>query len=220
MDNTLINVAELTEEQLQHLEAQIEAKKQAKKREIEKAEIKWQKDVDDLVNFNCIKFQQMSEKLRKLKHTTIAQANELYERMFTIRGKEIKEQKSFSFKNTEGDLQIEVSRPDRIELSPQADVHITAIKEIFKAKYGKLNQGMYNIIDTLLSRNGQGDYDPKMLAKVRKHIYEQNSQELVNEFEALTQCQVITGSALYVRASALNKETQKWESINLQFSSL
>jgi hypothetical protein len=208
------DLSQLTEEQL---EAALMAKRNAKKNEQQKIEKAFQKEKEDFLFASVMKFIALSHELSELKNFTITTANKLYSDMFEIQGKEPKEVNTFSLKTDK--FKVTVDRQERFEFTEEAAVHIQAIKDILREKFQDRNKGFYNFLESVLMRNSKGDLDPKLLAKGRKQVNEIGDTALIAEFEKLSNCQRVVGSALYCRAYKID-ERGKWQDINVQFSSL
>jgi len=199
-------------------EMEIRGKKQKAARIAARA--KFEADNDDFLLHTSRKFLQLRGELRELKAYTLAEANHLYERMYTMNDKTPRETKSFTLKNKADTVKLTVDRQERFEFTGEAMVHINAIKEIFKEKFAKRNRGLYEILDGLLIKGSKGEYDPKLLAKARSQVRKLGDEILINEFDKLDDCQRVTGTALYCRLYVKNITTKKWEDVSLQFSAL
>lgn len=201
------------------LQAEIERRAKAEKQARSKARKEFITDKDNFLTFASGKFQQLQNELKELKASTIKDANNLYNRMYEMEGKEPKEVKSFTMKNEADSIKITVDRQERIEFNENATVHIEAIKEIFRDKFENRNKGMYNLLDSLLIKGNKGDYDPRLLAKARRAIKDLGDEKLIDEFRKLEECQRVVGSALYCRCY-VRDDQQKWTDVSLQFSAL
>jgi hypothetical protein len=207
---------ELTE---QELEALLTKKREEKKKALAEEKKKYQQDKDALLKKTAETFLELQDIMRGLKAETIRDSNELYERMYKIEGKDPKENKSFTLKDSADSIKVTVERQERFEFNDEAIVHINAIKDIFKEKFAKRNQGLYEILDGLLIKGSNGEYDPQLLAKARNQVRKLGDEALINEFDKLDDCQKVTGSALYCRLHVRNAN-KRWEDVSLQFSSL
>lgn len=176
-------------------------------------------DKNDYCHHTASKFRQLQAELKSLKEYTIVEANKLYDRMYQINGKEPKPTNSFSLKNSQDNVKVTVDRQERFEFTEEAMVHISAIKEIFKEKFAQRNKGLYEILDGLLIKGKQGEYDPKLLAKARQQIRKLGDENLIAEFDKLDGCQRVTGTAMYCRLY-IKDDRNKWQDVSLQFSSL
>ncbi len=215
MSNT-IHANELTEAELETLLAE---RRKSKKEALTAEKNKHEADKNNFVQHSGSKFRQLQAELKELKEYTIAEANKLFERMYTIEGKEPKETKSFSLKNTDDTIKVTVDRQERFEFTDDAIVHINAIKDIFKEKFAQRNKGLYEILDGLLIKGSKGEYDPKLLAKARSQVRKLGDENLIAEFDKLDDCQRVSGTALYCRIY-MRDEKQRYQDVSLQFSSL
>jgi len=136
-----------------------------------------------------------------------------------VQGKEPKEQKSITQKSECGNFKVVAERQDRMEFTDEAQVHIEAIQDFLKSKFETRNKGLYNFLDSILMKNGKGDYDPKLLAKSKREATKLGYEELISHLDKLQDCQVVTGTAMYCRAY-YKDEKGKWKDIVMQFSSL
>ncbi|MFC5049208.1 DUF3164 family protein [Rubritalea spongiae] len=211
-----INLNDLTEEQLT---AALEQKRKAKESKAAEVKKQYRKNKEVFCETTAQKFDELHKLLKSLKEATCSSANELYERMYEIAGKEPKPTKSFTLKNEADTIKVVIDRQERFEFTPEAIVHINAIRDIFKAKFSERNKAMYSILDGLLVKNSKMEYDPKLLAKARRQVRDLGDTELINEFDKLDECQHVTGSALYCRLYRRSGDG-KWQDISLQFSAL
>lgn len=211
-----IDLSTLTAEELQ---AEIERRKTAE----QDAKIKEKKAFDSnkeaFLTHTSGKFNQLQAELRQLKDFTISKANELYEQMYRMEGKEPREVQSFQMKNKADTIKVVVDRQQILEFNENAEVHINAIKDIFQAKFESRNKSMYGYINDILIKNSKGDYDPRLITKVRQRASEEGHADILAELEKLEACRRVTGTALYCRCYIRN-DKKKWQDITLQFSAL
>ena len=139
--------------------------------------------------------------------------------MFEINGKEPKNQKSISLKSECGKYKVTAVRQEKFEFTDEAIVHIAAIKDFLKSKFENRNKGLYELLDSILMKNGKGDYDPKLLAKARRKVISLGYDELTDHFTKLQDCLTVTGTALYCHAFKKD-DNDKWKNIVIQFSNL
>ncbi len=211
-----IDLSALTADELQ---AELARRKQAEADNYEKGKKQFRADKDSFTLHAASKFKQIQKEMLELKEYTIREANKLYDRMYTIEGKEPKETKAFSLKNEEDTVKVTVDRQERFEFTEEATVHINAIKDIFREKFEARHKGMYNLLDGLLIKGTKGEYDPKLLAKARKQVRELGDDNLIEEFDKLENCQRVVGTSLYCRLY-VRDEKKRWRDVSLQFSSL
>ncbi|WP_271783897.1 hypothetical protein [Aquimarina algiphila] len=212
-------VTDITKMTPKEIEAYLEEQKSIQKKEKEKAYHKFTDERDSFINYTVDQFSKIHRELKTLKEVAITKANEYYDRMYALKDKKPKEVKSFQLVDKANKFKITIERAERFKFTEEATVHIHSIKDIFKSKFESRHKGFYSVLDGILMRNSKGEYDAKLLAKARQQIKKLGDTELIKEFEALEQCQIVESASTYVRAYAKN-QNGKWEDINVQFSSL
>ena len=213
---TTLNIADLTEEQLA---AALKQKKQQREAENAGATKEYHKKREHFCKSVAKEFHKLHAELSILKNGTCQVAQELYDQMYILDGKEPKPSKSYTIKNQDDTIKIVIDRQDRLEFTDKAIVHINEIRDIFKEKFGSRNKAMYSILDGLLIKNSKNEYDPKLLAKARRQVRELGDENLIAEFDKLDECQHVTGTSQYCRAY-FRDDDGKWKDISLQFSAL
>lgn len=211
-----IDLANLTEAELQ---AELKKRKKLREQASKEKERQLKEDRESLINNVVSAFSTYHDELKAMKGEVIHESKELYHRMYAIHGKEPRDVKEFTLVNEKQDKKLMVQTQERMTFTDEAKIAIDAIKDFFKRKFASRSKAIYNILDTLLMKNGKGDYDPKLLTKLRKQVAEINDHELNEAFELLEKSQVVVGSATYLRAYRKD-EHGKWKDIVLQFSSL
>jgi len=219
MTKTKEKTKELSAMSNEELMAELERRKKAERTAYEKAKKEFTKNKEAFLKKSVVEFQAVQEQMNELKTYTITKANELYEQMYRMEGKEVREVQSFTMKDEKDRYKVVVDRQDILEFNENAEVHINDIKEIFKNKFETRNKAMYGYLNDLLVKNGKGDYDPKLITKVRKRAVEYGHTEILQELEKLEQCRRVSGTALYCRCYVRDKN-KKWRDITLQFSAL
>lgn len=171
------------------------------------------------INDTVAEFKDLRERLTRIKQIAITNGNKLNVEMFKVFGREPKKQKQFSLTNAKKTKKITVENAESFGFSDESVVAIDAIKDFFKTKFEGRSKLVYNLLDTLLIKNGKGDYDAKLLTKLRTQVKEINDPVLNDAYELLVNSQVVTGTALYLRAYEKD-ENGKMKDIVIQFSSL
>lgn len=215
----VIDVSQMTDAQVEEFERKLAERRKATESQKKKIKAAFENEKEQFVIETVEQFQAANELLTELKKVTLEHANRLFAQMFEINGKEAKSQNSFTFKSKDGRMKITVEKQERFEFTTEAIVHITAIRDIFREKFQGRNKGFYNLLDGILMKNTKGDYDAKLLTRARRQVNELGDEQLIAEFDKLVDCQQVTGSAMYCRAHILD-DKDKWQDINVQFSSL
>lgn len=175
------------------------------------------KDKESFLNEVSMRFKDAQGILETLKTETILHSENFNSLKYELDGKSVKEAKSFELKNDQ--IKIIVETQDRFDFNDEAVVHINAIKDIFRAKFENRNKGFYNLLDSILMKNGKGDYDAKLLTKARRQVRELGDEALMSEFDKLNDCLIVVGSAKYCRVYTKD-DKNRWKDVSLNFSSL
>jgi len=208
---------ELTLEELQSLLA----KKQKEQKLEQKQKINaYYRDRDAFIGDTVKEFKELQKHLKQLKYTSIEKGTELYNKVFSLHEKELPaDRKTISLQNDSKTQKIVIDRQEKMAFTEEADVAITGIKDFFRNKFAGRSKTVYSLLDTILSKNKAGDYDPRLLAKLRKEVNEINDSELTSNFTLLENSQTVVGASLYLRAYEKDSNG-KWKDIVVQFSTL
>lgn len=205
-----------TVEELRKQLAEAEAKEnQAKRRQ----EAKYQAEKEAFVNDTVKDFEELNEALIEFKKETFDEAERLQKTMFDLFKVEQKDSKSFSITNENKTRKLTFSKGEVFAFNETAEAGIELLHEVLKNKFEKRNKTMYKIIEKLLSKTKEGDYDPKMLVKLRKFEEDINDPNFSKALDILNNAQEVNSTSKYVRAYNKN-ENGKWVDITLQFSAL
>ncbi|TDL99599.1 MAG: hypothetical protein C4K58_06825 [Flavobacteriaceae bacterium] len=109
-------------------------------------------------------------------------------------------------------------RKERLKSLPKK-VGIEEIRKFFKTKFESRGKAAYALLDAILSKNNAGDYDPKLLVKLRGQVREINDETLTKAFEQVEESLVVVGTSTYVRVYKKDN-LNKWKDISLNFSAL
>ncbi len=208
-----------TEEKKQKLKeelAQLEAEEKAEKAAAKK---KHEANKTSFLIKTINGFKEANRLLKSLKDESIIDANKFYREMYALHGKEPKEQKNITVESECGKYKVVVESKEKLEFTPEAQVHIDAVREIIQKKFESRNKGMFSFMDSILMRNTKGEYDPKLLSKAKRKARELGYEDMIVELDKLQDCQIANGTATYCRAY---ERTEKggWSHINIQFSTL
>ncbi|SDE73436.1 DUF3164 family protein [Riemerella columbipharyngis] len=210
-------IAELSSAELE----QVMAHKRAEERKaLDTAREAYQQDKEAYIGQLLDAFKEQAETLKKIKGIAINEGLALNNRIYEINGKTPKEdQKTFTIKNEDDTARVVIDRQERFEFTEEAQVHITAIKDLFKEKFEQRNKGFYALLDSILMRNSKGDYDAKLLTKARLQVRKIGDEALISEFDKLQDCMRVVGTSTYIRVYERD-ENKKWRDISLNFSSI
>lgn len=197
-------------------------KKQAEERkEAERLRREYERDRNALVTGMVQRIQEAGEGLRAIKAESISQLMELQQRSYTALGRAPQEElpNSFTVLSEDGSMKLVMERKYKGILDETALVAIDMIKSVLKDKFEARNKSAYKIIDTLLKKNKQGDYDETALARLRKLEEEVANPRFSEAMVILARSYRPTTSQLYVRAYQLDK-TGRWDQVDIQFSKM
>lgn len=201
------------------LKAELERREKAEKAKTQAEQKAYDKDNEDFIIHSISKAQQLHTELSEFKDVTIREANNLYHRMYELQGKEPKEVKQFSRISKCGTMKVTVDMQERFMFTDEAEVHLSAIQDIFKNKFQDRNKGFYNFFEKVMMRNTKGEFDPKLLYKAKKEARELGEQSIIDELSKLDECQRVIGTSLYCRFYVKDSKN-KWKDVSLNFSSL
>lgn len=203
------------------LKAALAKKEAEEKAEREKAIATYERDRDQLVTSTVKQMRQAADLLSKLKRDAVGKAMELQERTYTVLGKKRKEKAvdSFSLMSKDGQLKLVMDRQYKGEYDETADVAIAEIKEVLRDKFEGRNKALYRILDSVLLKNNKGDYDERLVAKLRKHEADVADDRFSKALDVLSKAYRPTTSQTYIRAYELG-ENGRWNDISLAFSSM
>lgn len=211
MKQQQLSVEELRQ-QLKEAEAQEKKEQNARKKAYE---TKRNSYVETIVKV----FEELAPKLKELKGSALQEGNLLNKEMYEVYGKEVKNHKSITLKNTTDTMKVEITHQDKFSFDETAQVHIDTIKDVLEKKFAKVNKTMYKALTVLLQRNKQGDWNASNVLKLRQVAEEINDVTLTDAVKQLLLSAQFSGTSDYVRAYKRNKEG-KYESIVIQFSTL
>lgn len=211
---------DLTKVSVEELEKVLNQRKQEEKEATEKAQKNYKKKVDAFVKTKVAQMADLSAKMKALKMEILQRGNDLHEEMYEVYGKQPKELKEFSLISEDGMHKLTLQRTERQALDETAEVAISIIKEVFKAKFEARNKGMYEIIDGLLMKNQKGDYDERLVAKLRKYESTVDDKEFSNALDELSKAYYTCGTSTYARAYNKDAKNNKWVYVEMQFSSI
>lgn len=204
---------------LQELEAVLDQKRREEKASAEKAQSDYKKKRDSFIKTAVASFCELSAALRQLKMKTLQRGHELHDEMFEVFEGKARPIKEFSMITEDGNYKLVIQKQERQALDETAEVAIGTIKEVFKQKFEARNKSMYNILDGLLIKNQKGDYDERLVAKLRKYESEIDDKDFSRALDDLSKAYYTSGSSTYCRAYRKNPQTGKWQDIPMQFSS-
>lgn len=213
-ETAAVNINELSAAEL---EALLKKKRADEEKEQNAKLKKYEEDKERFLRHVADLFVGKREELQKLKEYAIDEAEHFNAQKYILEDKPVREAKSFELKND--DIKVVVEIQERFGFNDKAEVHISAIRDIFKNKFEARSKSFYKLLDSILMRNTKGDYDAKLLTKATNQVREIGDEKLISEFDKLRDCLIVTGSAKYVRLY-VRDHRGRWDDVSLQFSAL
>jgi hypothetical protein len=210
----------ITEMTSQELEAFLAQKKKAEKAEQRRKEREYEAEKNAFVEEAVKKAQSFHNSLTNFKQYLLGEGNALHQQMYQVYNKEPKSLKTFTLQNEAGTMKLELQSADKQGFDETAEVAIKQIKDILEKKFSARNKAMYQIIDDILSTNAAGDYDPKLVNRLRKHEDKVDDPAFSEALDILGNSYKVEGTAMYCRFYVRTSPEQPWKLISLQFSAL
>jgi hypothetical protein len=204
----------------QQIEVLLKNKKNEERQAQGKKERIYEAKKDQFIRLGIGTMLELSERMIELKKEVLTRGNDLHDEMYEIYGKEPKELNQFSLDSKDGKYRLTVERAERQALDEKAIVHIQTIKEVLFKRFADRNKLMYGIINDLLVKNNKGEYDERMVAKLRAREHEVNDADFSNALDELAKCYYTYGSSTYARGYKLDEQSKKWVAIPMQFSAM
>lgn len=207
-------------EEIKQLEAKLAKLRQEEDKKIQKQRAEYENKKADFLNQTINAFKACNRELTTLKNRAFADGAIINNLMYSLYNmKKNDAQKTFKIENEEKTQKVVIERAERLVFTEEAKVGIDLMRSTLKKKFASRNQSMYQIIDKLLSKNAKGDYDPKMVVKLKSFEKQVSDPNFTKAIDILTQSLTVDSTALYVRAYEKN-DKGSYEDISLQFSSL
>lgn len=208
-----------TEMTAKELEALLAEKKKAERQAKEKRQREYIKSRDIFIASIVAEMMDLSMQMTVLKKRALTVGNEMHDLLYEVFEREPKELKTFTIVNEANNKKLEIQSADRQMLDESADVAIAEIKDILREKFAARNKTVYNMLDAVMMKNNKGDYDERLVAKLRKWESEINDERFSDALDLLSKAYYITGTSMYVRGYVKNERNQ-WQLVNMQFSSI
>ncbi len=199
------------------------AREQRKKEEAERIERRRQYDTlrDSYIDTVFGKMAEYSERLREFKEESVRLGLELHDKMYEAYGRDKPEGiDHYSLVSADGTRKVTIERQWRCEYDETSTVAIGTIRQVLREKFEGRNKGMYGIIDGILMKNNKGDYDERLVARLRKHESAVDDARFSEALDILAKAYKPTTSQTYIRAYAKDPTTGKWLDLPMNWSSM
>lgn len=166
------------------------------------------------------KMEELSAQLRDFKGESVKLGIELHTKMYQTLGREPKDGiDSYTLTSADGLRRVSIERQWRCEYDETSTVAIDTIKAVLRDKFEGRNKSMYRIIDDILSKNGTGDYDERLVARLRKHEEAVDDKRFSEALDILAKAYKPTTSQMYIRAYR-REPGGKWRDVVMNWSAM
>lgn len=217
MSTETIDLSKLSKEQLK---AALKEREQLERNEQIARERAYEKEKETFIEMTVKTFIDLNAKLSDFKTDVLKSGKQLHKQMYDVYNKEEKQLKSFSLTNEAGTMKLEFQSQERQAYNETADVAVGEIKKILREKFAKRNKVVYNMLESILMKNKKGEFDERMVSKLRAQEQDVNLPEFSEALDILSKSFVPIGTSLYVRAYIRETPEDKWNDVHLQFSAL
>jgi hypothetical protein len=198
----------------------LKEKKAAEKAEKGKARKEYDTIRDNYIDTVFGKMEELSKVLREFKEESVSLGIELHAKMYEVLGREPKDGiDNYTLTSADGLKRVSIERQWRCEYDETSSVAIETIRDILREKFEGRNKGMYGIIDGILMKNGKGDYDERLVAKLRKHEEAVGDPRFSEALDTLAKAYRPTTSQTYIRAYRKDGHG-KWVDMVMNWSSM
>lgn len=215
--------ADMSADELRKILAQKEAEETRLKEVIERKKA-YEQNRDKHLQKLHLKFSKLHHELKALKAEALEAGNELYTEMMKVYGKEGEKPNTFTLENELGTIKLEIENQERLAFDETITAGITMIKEVIGKLSRKTDSFTHNALMSTLVKNKKGDFDPKIVAKLKSDAQyiknEDHKAEFMEGLQIIQDAQYVSDTARYVRMYEREPETEKFEVIQMQFSTL
>jgi hypothetical protein len=174
---------------------------------------------DEFIASVFSKFEAVQAELGAFKAEAVKLGLELHDKMYEAYGREKREGiDHYTLTSDDGTKKVVIQRDWLCRYDETVEVGIGMIKEVVRDKFEPRNKGMYAVIDGLLLKGNEGDYDERMVAKLRKHADAfDNDPRFFEALDIITRAYKPVESRLYLRVYR-KTEAGAWEDISVNWS--
>lgn len=203
------------------LEAELKKRKKREKTEKEVKRSEYERLRDEYLETTLGKMEELGGQLRAFKEDSVKLGLDLHEKMLDVFDRKKKENvDNYTLTNQAGTIRIQIERNWMCEYDETGQVAIDTIREVLREKFEPRNKGMYAIIDGILMKNNKGEYDERLVARLRKHEEAVGDPRFSEALDILARSYRPTHSRTYIRAYRRPKADGKWQEVPMNWSSM
>lgn len=175
---------------------------------------------DDYLGTVFGKMAELSPLLLAFKTESLTLGLEIHALMYEVYGREKRDLDSYTITDDDGLRKVVMERHHICQYDETAEVAVGLIKEVLEATVRKRDKGMYKMLSALLVKNLAGDFDEKMVAKLRTCQEEVGDERFNQALDMLSAAYKPVGSRMYIRAYKRATKEGKWEEVTMNWSSM
>lgn len=202
------------------LAAALKKKRKAERSQREEKVATYKRLRDTYLNTVFGKMEELSPTLIEFKSESVKLGLEMHALMYEVYDREKRELDNYTIADDDGLRKVVVERHHVCQYDETAEVAVGIIQQVMKDRFSGRNKGMYNILNDLLIKNDAGDYDEKMVAKLRKHQEEVNDPRFIEALDLLAAAYKPVGSRMYIRAYSRPTKAGKWREKVMNWSAM
>jgi hypothetical protein len=214
-----INIDQLTPEQVEALQAQLQAKQAKVLKEKEKAKSKYERERDRNIN-NIVKLARgLNEKLTDFKRSISLTMESQHEALTEYGEIRSNSKGGFSITSSDGMMRVTRTRDTEPFWDERGTKAVAMLKEFLEETAKKRDRDLFEILMGFLSRNEKGDLEYAKVFQLLKHrnaFADPRWTEGLNLLEESFQVN-LRGYGYEIK---VKDEQGKWQNISLNFTSL
>lgn len=214
MKNT--DLSQLSTDDLRAALEQREAKERKAK---ERARESYEKEREAIIHTLCQDAERLESRMAEFKRVAMDAMSGLHDLMLDYGDAKRHSQGNFSIKSEDGTFKIQFSRNRIFEFDERAEAAEQHIREYLSDKVKKRDKIDFEMISTLLERDGNQKFDPRAIQKLYRFEKQIKDERFQRGCELFKEAYKEVRTATYIRFYQ-RQEGGKYEAINLNFSAL
>jgi hypothetical protein len=207
----------LSTQELRALLREREAEEGKERHALRKA---YEADRDAYVSGLMQQMGELHERMAALKRTAIAEGEALHQRMYAAYGRvKRRDLDHFSLTSGDGSMKVVIERQHRCAYDDTSLVAIETIRQVLRDRFEGRNKALYAIIDGVLMKNSKGDYDERLVARLRKHEASVNDARFSEALDLLARAYRPTSTQTYLRAYRKGADG-RWAELSMSWSAM
>ncbi|WP_180327148.1 DUF3164 family protein [Labilibaculum manganireducens] len=207
----------LSEEDLQ---AELDRRQEAKKREAIKAKENYETDRDKLVGSMINQALYINSVMGAFKGEAISRLDDFYERAKAYGDIRSTSKGGFSLRTSDGKFKVSYDRNTMVEYDERADLAEQQLREFLQHMVKKRDEKAYEIITTLLERGKSGQFNPIAINQLIKMEDKFNDPRWVKAVQLFKESHAVHLISYSVSFYVKNEDSGKDELVRLSLPSI